>query len=784
MAMSPDRWKEITPSQFPWEREALAYVRRHLPDHEPYRAWSNFEFIAGDGSVNEVDLLVAGRNGFFLVEIKSRPGLLSGDAGNWVWRDPDGRVATMDNPLYLTNRKAKKLASLLKSRKAFDKVRCPYLDALVFCSAENLTSKLEGIAASHVCFRDRDNDRKTGRPGIMGALINRKAPGLKPRVPPISKPMVKAIGRALDQAGVRPSRRLRQVGDYRLDRLLFQHPGDVWQDWKATHVITKKIKKRVRIYNVSRAESKETRDLIYKAAKREFQLINQLRCEWILNAEVFTDHELGPAMVYPYYPGAQRLDHYLKQRFDDIGVDIKLMLIRQIAEAVKFAHGKGILHRALSPCSILVRDPEGSRPRVKILDWQAGRAMAPGESGTSSGGSTCTIHPDRLLEDASLLYMSPEGRSLPDVAGEYVDVFSLGAVAYHIFTGEPPAASPMDLARKLSLGRSKSRTRNYPGDVGLDISLVMDGAGKELRELIQYSTNPDVLNRYESADEFLEQLQLVEDEFTEPDQEVAANPLDANAGDGLEGGFLVKERLGRGGSATAFLVERGGKEVVLKLANRPELNQRLKTEFQRLKELRHNLIVEPYEEVKISGLAGFTMRRAGRMTLARRLREEGTPQLEFLKRYGEDLLRIVRYLEEKGKYHRDVKPENIGVGPDGKKGKERLFLFDFSLSKSSLDNIRLGTLKYHDPFITLRRPARWDVYDERFTAAMTLHEMAAGVLPTWGDGQSDPALTGGEVHIASESFDADIRGAMTAFFTREFQRAREKRCDNAEEMLK
>lgn len=55
MVMSPSRWKTITPSNFPWEREALDFVREHLPDREPYRAWSNFEFISEDGTINEVD---------------------------------------------------------------------------------------------------------------------------------------------------------------------------------------------------------------------------------------------------------------------------------------------------------------------------------------------------------------------------------------------------------------------------------------------------------------------------------------------------------------------------------------------------------------------------------------------------------------------------------------------------------------------------------------------------------------------------------------------------------
>jgi hypothetical protein len=48
--------QQVTPSDFAWEREGLAFVKERLPDHDPYRAWANFEFIATDGSINEVDM--------------------------------------------------------------------------------------------------------------------------------------------------------------------------------------------------------------------------------------------------------------------------------------------------------------------------------------------------------------------------------------------------------------------------------------------------------------------------------------------------------------------------------------------------------------------------------------------------------------------------------------------------------------------------------------------------------------------------------------------------------
>jgi hypothetical protein len=78
--MKPPRWTIVSPSAYDWEREALEFLREHLPDYEPWRAWSNLEFVDDEGRVNEVDLLVLSPAGLILVEIKSRPGTIEGDA--------------------------------------------------------------------------------------------------------------------------------------------------------------------------------------------------------------------------------------------------------------------------------------------------------------------------------------------------------------------------------------------------------------------------------------------------------------------------------------------------------------------------------------------------------------------------------------------------------------------------------------------------------------------------------------------------------------------------------
>jgi hypothetical protein len=72
-------WKSIGTSRFPWEQEALDFVFESFPSQDNYLAWSLFEFLADDGSINEIDLFVVCPNGAFLVEIKSGPGTVTGD---------------------------------------------------------------------------------------------------------------------------------------------------------------------------------------------------------------------------------------------------------------------------------------------------------------------------------------------------------------------------------------------------------------------------------------------------------------------------------------------------------------------------------------------------------------------------------------------------------------------------------------------------------------------------------------------------------------------------------
>ena len=179
----------------------------------------------------------------------------------------------------------------------------------------------------------------------------------------------------------------------------------------------------------------------------------------------------------------------------------------------------------------------------------------------------------------------------------------------------------------------------------------------------------------------------------------------------------------------------------------------------------------------------LVLQKAGDRTLAALLRSEGVPGLEMLARYGDDLLSAVSSLERHGVAHRDIKPDNIGIRSLTKR-RNQLILFDFSLANAPLDNIRVGTPGYTDPFLANRKPRRWDLAAERYSAAATLYEMTlgAGVLPQWGDGKSDPAMTDDELVIDAEKFDPSVREGLVGFFRKALHRDPSQRFHNAEEM--
>lgn len=90
-----------------------------------------------------------------------------------------------------------------------------------------------------------------------------------------------------------------------------------------------------------------------------------------------------------------------------------------------------------------------------------------------------TLHASQLIEDSSLVYIAPEAITGNADGGTELDVFSLGALTYLLFTGQAPASSVTELQQKLKNSLSN----------GLNISEAMDGAVDSLVDLVRTTAN-------------------------------------------------------------------------------------------------------------------------------------------------------------------------------------------------------------------------------------------------------------------------------------------------------
>src|SRR5580698_4472063 len=270
MSLSAHRWKQFAESRYAHERDALEFLREVLQDRDPNFVYSNFEFIADDGSVNEIDALIVTQAGVFLIELKSRGGIVTGNRHLWDW-EKDGHTITVDSPLTLINSKARKLAGLLSKQRAFRGERPPWIEALVLLSAPSISVRLPESERMRVCEREpRDK-----RPGILPALLQREYYGNESaRRPQIDLSIARRVAKSLDEAGIRPSQRQRCVGDYVLQELIEENPLFAYQDFKAEHPTTKTTR-RVRLYTVA-GKDKPTRDAVRRAALQEFQILESL----------------------------------------------------------------------------------------------------------------------------------------------------------------------------------------------------------------------------------------------------------------------------------------------------------------------------------------------------------------------------------------------------------------------------------------------------------------------------------------------------------------------------
>jgi WD40 repeat protein len=144
-------------------------------------------------------------------------------------------------------------------------------------------------------------------------------------------------------------------------------------------------------------------------------------------------HECGQHDGLPYFSLEYVAGGSLADRLRDGPLPPReaARLVEQLARAMAYAHGRGVVHRDLKPANVLLAD-DGA---AKVADFGLARRVDAGSGLTATGA---------VLGTPS--YMAPEqAEGKGKQAGPAADVWALGAVLYECLTGRPPFHAPTPL---------------------------------------------------------------------------------------------------------------------------------------------------------------------------------------------------------------------------------------------------------------------------------------------------------------------------------------------------
>jgi eukaryotic-like serine/threonine-protein kinase len=220
-----------------------------------------------------------------------------------------------------------------------------------------------------------------------------------------------------------PSTTIRYFGDYELLQEIAR--GGMGVVWKARQVSLNRTV-AVKMLLAGRFSSPE----FVQRFRAEAEAAANLQHPNIVAIHEVGEHEGLQYFSMDYVDGQSLAE---RARENPLPPEMAADYLRTIAEAIHYAHQRGILHRDLKPSNVLI----DAQDRPRVTDFGLAKRLTDSELGTQDSELTVS---GQVLGTPS--YMSPEQasgrRGAVTVAS---DVYSLGAIFYFLLTGRPPFAA-------------------------------------------------------------------------------------------------------------------------------------------------------------------------------------------------------------------------------------------------------------------------------------------------------------------------------------------------------
>jgi serine/threonine protein kinase, bacterial len=161
-------------------------------------------------------------------------------------------------------------------------------------------------------------------------------------------------------------------------------------------------------------------------------------------------------------------------------------IVSAIAEALDYAHDRGVLHRYVNPGNILVGKAPADKRRIALFGFGVARPVGDKSNTLTRAkviiGTASYTAPERLMDDAI------DGRA---------DQYGLAAAAFHLLTGSPPFAH---FNQAVLIGKQLNERAPRPSDIRPDLT--------EFDAIFARALSQDPVDRFRRCRDFARALEL------------------------------------------------------------------------------------------------------------------------------------------------------------------------------------------------------------------------------------------------------------------------------------